>query len=141
MLENAEGSVDGVNVRQFDKGKTYDLPPILANSFVDTGRGEFVGRTPTDPHSGPEADAGEEEEETPSEEPNASEDEDEGAEGSVTLEPTTEGSNWYQFRDPSGDLITETDDGEEEPIKVLGKSNAEDKRDELNQLYDSDADS
>lgn len=120
MLETAEGSRDGVNSETFESGKTYDVPPILGNSFVDTGRAEVAERKPTPTDGAPEGEPPEPEEEE---------------EGEVTFEPTSEGSSWYQFRDPDGELITEEDDGEESPITVLGKENAETKRDELEEVY------
>lgn len=141
MINEAEGSVDGINTRTFEAGKTYDVPTILGNTFVDDGDAEVVGRKPAQTDSGPGDEPEGEPEGSPGGEengPDAGGDAPEADE--VTMERTSENSNWYQFRKPDGELITELDDGEEEPIKKLGESNAEEKRLELNKQYGSDAD-
>lgn len=138
MTEDATGSVDGVNPTDFEEGKTYDLPPILASTFVKTGRAVDVGRSPADPNG---ADTAEVEAEGEAEVDDAATvDEAPADEAAVTKEQTTPNSPYYQFRDPDGDLITETEDGEEKVVKVLGQENAEETRERLNDRYASDAD-
>lgn len=136
MTETTEGSRDGGQTQEtFEEGKTYEVPPILANSFIDTGRAVEASRSPDKPDN--EAVSEEEESET-----SETLDEEEEEEVEVTKERTSENSPWYQFRE-DGELITEVNDGEEEPITVLGEESAEKKREELekslNALQDADS--
>lgn len=40
MLEDCQGSPDGVSVMTYEKGKIYDLPDDLANTFLMMGVAE-----------------------------------------------------------------------------------------------------
>jgi hypothetical protein len=136
MKKTTEGSLDGFTSETFRSGKTYDLPRGLALTFIERDAAEEMSGAPANPDgasSGAETTAEGVDDVTPIAEENAT-DADAEAPQEVTMEPTSDRSPYYQFRDPDGDLITEIDDGDEKVIKVLGESNAEEKRDELQAL-------
>lgn len=129
MKESAEGSSDGIEVSQYREGNTYRVSPRLGRIFIERGVAVQMDSTPPNPNKR-ETKPEPEPETKPEEEPEEKE---------VEKEPTSEGSAWYQFRDPSGDLITYEEDGEEKVVKVMGEENAEEKRDELQEQYEDDA--
>jgi hypothetical protein len=45
MVETKKGSPDGINVFEYAKGKSYDLPQGLADIFIREGWAEWVKET------------------------------------------------------------------------------------------------
>lgn len=37
MKEDKKGSPNGIDVIDYEKGKTYDMPDVLAEAFIDQG--------------------------------------------------------------------------------------------------------
>lgn len=136
MTEDAEGAPDGINKQTFEKGKTYDLPYYLGRTFVKKGVAKDVGKAPATPSP----DERETKPETSVEDREMKPEGGDAEEKTITKESTADGSPYYQFRDPNGDLITETDDGEERVVKVLGQENAEKRRKEFEESLTDDAD-
>lgn len=151
MTEDAKGSPDGIDVDDYAKGQTYELPPSLGEIFLDRGVAEEVERKPSDPNeretkpqtpteTKPDSPDTEKESDSSTPEESAAE-EPEADSGEIEIESTSEGSPYYQFRKPDGELVTFVDDGEEKPVKVLGRSEAENKREELQErLIDDESD-
>lgn len=108
--------------RDFEEGETYTVPAWVYRSLLEKG-------TATD--------APEEESFAPTEERETKTVASEDALLSgvkvpaqeVTAEPTSDGSNWYQFRTSDGDLV-EKDDGD--VYKVLGTEKRDDVLDAMN---------
>lgn len=46
MLQDAPGSPDGITVNEYDKGKVYDVPDALADTFVKYGLAEVDAPKP-----------------------------------------------------------------------------------------------
>lgn len=148
MIETETGSPDGMGAETYGEGKTYEVPPHLGQAFLRMGVAEEVEEKPADPDFAPERretkpqEAPETKPSGPDEEKSSSpespdEDSPEGSpEDEVTKEPTSEGSPYFQFRWPDGDLVTMTEDGDEKPVTVLGKDDAEVKRKELQKGLD-----
>lgn len=132
MLEDAVGSNDGRTERTFEAGKTYDVSSRLGRDFINMGVAEQVDTKPADPRER------ETKPESPPETKPSSPDEQKSDDGEVEKEPTSDGSAWYQFRLPNGELITYEDDGEEKVVKVLGEDDAEEKRKEFQQALEAD---
>ena len=132
MLETSEGSPDGIRVETFYAGKTYEVDQSLGACFLDDGKAERLEKKPHDSEERETKPEGPQE--TKPEGPEETKDgpeEVETEEGSVTKEQTSEGSPWYQFRGPDGELITEMDDGEEKVVKRIGEENAERQREQF----------
>lgn len=113
MKESDEALVNGT-YEQYEEGETYEVPGWVGRTFKR--KGTAVNAASDEAQFDPTG----ERETKPS--PTEAE------QKRVTAEPTTEGSAWYQFRDESGELIT--DDGD--VLKVHGKDDRDALLDELN---------
>lgn len=118
MLETRQGAPDGVNRFTYEKGNTYDIPDHIARTFIQTGSARPAGAPPREKKiTGPQ--------ETKPDAPETAKDDDAPI---VTVEPTTKGSSYYQFRDPNGDLIV---NGDGDVIKAHGRDDAEEMKEEI----------
>ena len=135
MTEDQTAYVDS-QYREYEEGEEYEVPGWLGQSFKSKGVAVSAeGFNPTENRETKESvdqtDASEVE--TAGEDftdvPDGVADV-EVPEGSVTAEPTTEGSAWFQFRDQNGELIEGTDG---KPAKVQGKDARQKALDYLNQ--------
>lgn len=151
MTETAEGSPDGIEVNEYLEGRTYDLPGSLGENFLERGVAEEVEQKPSDPRkretkpqTAPETkpSSPDEEKESPDSGEESSDEaqrsDEEEVSGEVEMERTSEGSPYYQFRKPNGELFMYTDEGEEKPVRSLGEDNAEKKRKELQESLETD---
>lgn len=134
ILEDAHGAPDGIHVQQYREGETYKVPsPDMSESLAETA----VAAGWAEPVSGSDAGGGggpsdEQAAEAPEQAAEETTDEGEGQAPAPTgewgIEPTSEGSPYYQFRQPNGELLT---GGDGEVVTILGEEKAEDKLDEL----------
>lgn len=121
MTEDDRALVNGEYV-DYEEGETYEVPGWLGRSFKKKGTAVNAASDEA------EFDPADERETKPS---STERDQKDGGDptGKITAEPTTEGSNWYHFRKPDGDLVLNED---EDVLKVQGTENRDDMLEQLN---------